>query len=191
MDTKQKILDSAYRLFSEKGELISVSDISKEVGIRKATLYSHFESKERILFEVFKREIDSYFNFISERTANIKSRETKEIIRCIYFNILEYFKTRDKVLFWKRIYLLSPGSYDQKTRIMLDSLFFKRMEYFQRVFDEGIKNKEIKKIDVRHLQYAYFVIIHGVLATILISGYEEVKPSFEAIWEIFWDGIKA
>ena len=48
--TKQKILDAALDLFSTQGfEPTSVSQIADAVGIRKASVYSHFGSKQEIL----------------------------------------------------------------------------------------------------------------------------------------------
>ena len=49
-NTKQEILDAALDLFSVKGyEATSLSMIADAVGIRKASLYSHFENKQAIL----------------------------------------------------------------------------------------------------------------------------------------------
>lgn len=49
-NTKQDILHAALHLFSVQGfEATSVSQIAERVGIRKASLYSHFESKQAVL----------------------------------------------------------------------------------------------------------------------------------------------
>lgn len=49
-DTKHKILEEALRLFSVKGyEATSMAQISDAVGVRRASLYSHFHSKEEIM----------------------------------------------------------------------------------------------------------------------------------------------
>ena len=49
-NTKQEILEAALDLFSVQGfEATSISQIAGAVGIRKASLYSHFESKQAIL----------------------------------------------------------------------------------------------------------------------------------------------
>lgn len=49
-NTRQEILEAALELFSEHGfEATSVSQIADVVGIRKASMYSHFESKQEIL----------------------------------------------------------------------------------------------------------------------------------------------
>ena len=49
-NTKQEILQAALELFSVQGfEATSISQIASAVGIRKASLYSHFENKQAIL----------------------------------------------------------------------------------------------------------------------------------------------
>jgi AcrR family transcriptional regulator len=52
--TKKLILDSAYYLFVERGfEGSSMRDIADSAGIKAASIYNHFESKEQIFKEVF------------------------------------------------------------------------------------------------------------------------------------------
>ena len=47
--TREKILDEALTLFSEKGfEGTTVRDIASAVGITASSLYKHFESKDAI-----------------------------------------------------------------------------------------------------------------------------------------------
>lgn len=60
-NTKQEILDVALELFSVKGyEATSLSTIADAVGIRKASLYSHFENKQAILDALVKDVLDAY-----------------------------------------------------------------------------------------------------------------------------------
>jgi len=52
--TKMQILDSAYRLFTEKGfRGSSLRDIAERSGIKAASIYNHFKSKEEIFEAVF------------------------------------------------------------------------------------------------------------------------------------------
>ena len=56
MDTKEKILQTALRLFAEHGfEGVSMRDIASEIGITKAALYRHYESKRAIFDAIVKR----------------------------------------------------------------------------------------------------------------------------------------
>ena len=60
-NTKQEILEAALELFSVQGfEATSISQIASAVGIRKASLYSHFESKQAILDELVKEVLKQY-----------------------------------------------------------------------------------------------------------------------------------
>ena len=60
-DTKQEILNVSLNLFSTQGyEATSVSQIAEAVGIRKASLYSHFASKQAILDELMKITLGQY-----------------------------------------------------------------------------------------------------------------------------------
>lgn len=64
-NTKQAILDAALDLFSVKGfEATSISMIAEAVGIRKASLYSHFDSKQAIL-DALVEEILHRYNSMS------------------------------------------------------------------------------------------------------------------------------
>lgn len=48
-DTKQKILDEALRLFSERGyDAVSVGEIAQAVGVKAPSLYNHFPGKQAI-----------------------------------------------------------------------------------------------------------------------------------------------
>ena len=60
-NTKQEILEAALDLFSVQGfEATSISQIASAVGIRKASLYSHFENKQAILDALVKDVLEQY-----------------------------------------------------------------------------------------------------------------------------------
>jgi AcrR family transcriptional regulator len=58
---RQAILDTAYRLFRTQGfDKTSVSEITAEVGGSKATIYSHFPSKEELFVECMMAAAENY-----------------------------------------------------------------------------------------------------------------------------------
>lgn len=60
-NTKQEILKAALDLFSVQGyEATSISQIADVVGIRKATMYSHFASKQEILDALVQNTMEQY-----------------------------------------------------------------------------------------------------------------------------------
>jgi AcrR family transcriptional regulator len=60
---RQAILDNAYRLFRAQGfDGTSMADITTEVGGSKATLYSHFPSKEELFVECMMAALENYMS---------------------------------------------------------------------------------------------------------------------------------
>jgi AcrR family transcriptional regulator len=60
---RQAILESAYRLFRVQGfDGTSMSDITSQVGGSKATLYSHFPSKEELFVECMMAALQNYMS---------------------------------------------------------------------------------------------------------------------------------
>lgn len=70
MTTKEKIMDVALQMFSERGyEAVSIRDICGEVGIKESTLYYHFKNKMDILDSLiakFKEHIEGLLIHIDE-----------------------------------------------------------------------------------------------------------------------------
>lgn len=60
-NTRDEILNVALELFSVNGyEATSISQLADAVGIRKASLYSHFASKQEILDDVVASVLEGY-----------------------------------------------------------------------------------------------------------------------------------
>lgn len=58
---RQAILDTAYRLFRTQGfDATSISEITAQVGGSKATVYSHFSSKEELFVECMTAAVEDY-----------------------------------------------------------------------------------------------------------------------------------
>lgn len=63
---RQAILDTAYRLFRTQGfDRTSVSQITAEVGGSKATIYSHFHSKEELFVECMTAVVEDFITGIT------------------------------------------------------------------------------------------------------------------------------
>jgi TetR/AcrR family transcriptional repressor of nem operon len=75
METRDRILDSAQRLIQTRSfHGFSFQDIADEVGVRKASLYHHFDSKDDIALAVLERAAD----WVSARMAKLEDREPTE-----------------------------------------------------------------------------------------------------------------
>ena len=83
MNTREKIMDVALHMFSERGyEAVSIRDICGEVGIKESTLYYHFKNKKDILdslVEKFRSHIDGLLTHVDEITEKPAQKKGKDI----------------------------------------------------------------------------------------------------------------
>ena len=71
MNTKELILEESLKQFSKKGfDGTSMSDIAKPLGISKAALYKHFESKQQIFDEIITESEEKYKEFFEKLSVH-------------------------------------------------------------------------------------------------------------------------
>ena len=86
MNTREKIMEVALHMFSERGyEAVSIRDVCGEVGIKESTLYYHFKNKKDILDSLivkFKSHIAGLLRHVDEIGTDPygKSTEDKEFL---------------------------------------------------------------------------------------------------------------
>lgn len=86
--TSSRILKIAGLLFSQRGYFgVSMSQIAEEVGITKAALYYHFESKEEIYLTILKTTFSSLLAVLETAFKSAKTPFTK------LFNVIEAYLT--------------------------------------------------------------------------------------------------
>ena len=86
MDSKEKILKAALRIFLEKGyDAASINDVVRESKFTKGGIYHHFQNKEHLFIETINFLFDEFEKWESEIYS--KSLSLKEILR-IYFTSL-------------------------------------------------------------------------------------------------------
>lgn len=79
--TREKLYESALTLINEKGyENVSVEDITKAAGVAKGTFYTHFDSKENLL----------YYTYIHLNTCYTKALAKAEK-KDVFFDVFDTF----------------------------------------------------------------------------------------------------
>jgi AcrR family transcriptional regulator len=76
VDTKNKVLDAAYKLYCDKGYYeTTTNEIAKVAGVNIGSLYSYFQDKKTILLEVVDRYHASYLQTIDAIYQDTESCE--------------------------------------------------------------------------------------------------------------------
>ena len=114
MNTKEKIFDVSLDLFSKKGyDSVSLREIADNVGIKKSSIYSHYESKEAILMDIFEylRDLFEYDELLNDDDLNLTANN--EILlenpELFYHKgsqaIQEMFTQERNLKIWKLIFI--------------------------------------------------------------------------------------
>lgn len=181
METKKKIMDSAFRLFANKGIVFSLNEVAEEVGIQKASIYAHFASKEELLYAVIDREANEYFLEINEHCHDLKD---------MFYLIMNYYeKSKTKLYFWKRLFLLPPRADEKILDDKVSILSLQRFELIKKIIASDIEKGTIRCQDVDAVAFSYFSMIQGLLSSRIIFETEDISKHYESIWQIFWNGI--
>lgn len=75
-ETHVELIDTAVRLVSEKGiEALSLSEVAREAGVNRTTVYYHFDSREALISSVREwsaRQLAAAFEPVSSPTERIR-----------------------------------------------------------------------------------------------------------------------
>ncbi len=157
-ERKQEIIDTAMRLFYEKGyEKTSISDIAKEMNVAQGLFYRYFPSKE-ILFDT---AVDQY--------AQIQADQMKEILKKPGLTLLETVEQMPTFLeaeqdngYMKKVFH-GPGSREIHMKLSM-SICEKMQPVVQKLLEEANGRGETH---IRDTRAAASFCVYGQLGILL------------------------
>jgi AcrR family transcriptional regulator len=80
--TKKDILKRIEELFYEKSfKEVSMQNIANEIGMKKASLYHHFSSKDILIKDVLDESFLCYLNFIKDIITQWKDDNFQDLLQ--------------------------------------------------------------------------------------------------------------
>lgn len=133
--TVDRILDSAAKLFAEKGYLgTGMRDLEEEVGIRRGALYYHIGDKENLLFQICSSSVQD-MNQQAERIVD-GNGSPEEKLRAIARVLIDaVVDNNHAVTVFFRDWMWLDGS--RKKKVLADRDKFEAM--ISGVFEEGVQ----------------------------------------------------
>jgi AcrR family transcriptional regulator len=95
MDARDKILETATRLFSTQGfGSTSLSQVAKEARVSKALIFWHFENKERLFQSALQRSLEPYFvNVVGQLDGLDEAAQIHRLIDLFYDFVREHMQS--------------------------------------------------------------------------------------------------
>lgn len=158
INTKEKILRTALRLFSLRGyDAVSVRDISRELGITQAALYKHFKSKQDIFDTIYEKAAALYDKnsvFMKNNTEPPKDFSAERLIEQTKAQMK--FSLHDPAISqYRRMLTIEQYRSDKMRAIQTQRSYTDILEYhkklFRRLMDSGVLREGDE--EVMALQY--------------------------------------
>src|SRR5215210_8264988 len=93
---RQRILDSAYELFSRRGvRAVGVDEVIKSASVAKATLYRHFRSKDDLVLAFLQQREQLWTRDWVEAEARRRGATPEEQLLAIFDIFAEWFERED------------------------------------------------------------------------------------------------
>lgn len=151
MTTKQKILNEALTLFSEKGySAVYVGEIAKAVGIKTPSLYKHYKSKQDIFnscVEVFSERMENIRNDIQlpgSKTASLSYKTiTEEQLIGIATALFLFYLQDDVAAKFRKMLMIERYHNPELNRLFEDLFIAGAIDYEEKIFSDLIDAKVI------------------------------------------------
>ncbi len=171
MTTKQKILNEALTLFSEKGySAVFVGEIADAVGIKAPSLYKHYKSKQVIFdscVEVFSERMEQIRNELqlpdtTKAAISYQTANTETIVKIVIKLFMFYWK--DDVASKFRKMLMIERYHNPELNKLFDALFIDgAVSHEEKIFSDLIKAKVIKNANPHIVALRFYTPIFYLL----------------------------
>jgi len=174
-ERKQEILDTALRLFQEKGyEKTSISDIAKAIGVAQGLCYRYFPSKEAL----FDSVVDQYAGILVEALATPakkKNMSLKQILEEMPVTV----ETEDNNYYQLFHGVENPKFHDQLSLKVCEKL----VPIVTKLFEAAQANGEIHLDDI---ETAAYFCVYGQLGILLSpnTNSEEKEQAYSCISDL-------
>lgn len=192
MTTKEKILNEALSLFSEKGYSdVYVGDIAAAVGIKAPSLYKHFKGKQEIFdscVEKFSERMTQIRNelLLPDTSQSDVSYKTAGIEKITEFAIgLFMFYWKDDIASkFRKMLIIERYRNPDLNRIYEEIFVNGAVEYEEKIFDELIDAGVIKKVDPHVIALRFYSPIYFLLQKYDMWPEKEEEAKQELIFMI-------
>lgn len=188
--TKDEISDIAMSVFIEKGyDKTRLKDISQLTNQSRTSLYKYFKNKDEIFIYSMNKILDNLREDFSPIVKNKRLSAVNKIKEIIKIVLKDYCKQKNMLLMLFDVMIKIRM---QKRKILpdLDERTQRLITIFKDILEEGIKQGEIKEIDINGMSFLLFSFIRAYIVQITISDDISINRATESFFVLI-DGLLA
>jgi len=157
---KEQILEAASHCFAHYGfAKTTMDDISKMVGLNKASLYYYYKSKEAIFCEIIVQEKETFLYSLKKKVNAISIWHEK-----IQTYILEREHHFQKMVNLHKLSIKTSKQlrFQPMFRDLFNRFNIREMEMIREILDLAMETKQIQKIDTHKTAGIILCVVNGI-----------------------------
>lgn len=190
MNRSDQILNVSLELFADKSyDGASLSAIASKVGIKKASIYNHFNHKEELFLSVVKYVYNLYIIEIKRVLSHHHHLSSEETMLQVIEAMTDFLSNKKSGKFYMHFLLFPPVSL--KDRVHNQFLQFEEEcdHLLTPLFEDVIDTHQIDQFTIRDLLDAFYCLLDGITTQMFYYDAKSHTRKRKAAWNLFWSGI--
>ncbi|NRB55333.1 MAG: TetR/AcrR family transcriptional regulator [Salinicola sp.] len=193
MNTRDRLKQIGLSLFARHGyEATTLAQIASAAGIKKPSIYNHFDSKAALFLELSRDADDDMIALIDASLAEMADAPFEQRLRHLLQQCATFAYREHQGVFYKRFLLFPPHDLVAEAEAITEqgeSRIDRRLLAFVQAGHRAGALRETLADD--HFIAAFYCVIDGLLSETFMYERPELERRFEGVWSVFWTGVKA
>jgi AcrR family transcriptional regulator len=184
-DTRNKILKSAFHLFSKNNyHAVSMIQIAKGAEISKGTLYWYFDSKEELFRETAVNGMDYFYELFEEIAVKEISSDKKIriLVKCVFKTLIEHLDMLE--VFRNNVELISSDFKDA-----IESKHKKNIKIVSQIVKQGIEEGLIRSGNPTDMAALILSVLFTPQTKEILDNDEKVEDKINFLYDFIMNGI--
>lgn len=190
--THARLLSASAALFAERGYSgTSMADIAERVGVRKASLYNYYDSKEALLMDLLQRGLDDWLAACLPALEG-EGDHGERLWRHFRATVRLTVEEPELVAIFRIAANQIGGELGERAQELATSQRQRHRESLSRFFAEAVDAGAVAPADPEDLSYVFRMFSNGVLTGHLGACDVDERlgeERLERVWQLFWSGL--
>lgn len=188
--TDEKLREVAAELFATRGYGgAAMSEIADRVGVRKASLYHHYESKADLLLDLFDRALDEWTE--ASRPPLLGPGTYQERLYRHLEAAMAFVGARPHQVGVIRLATQIGGDLGREVMRRIEEHEAQHHWRLRKVFREAVEAGEIRPADPDDLLLFWRISLDGLILNLAYGfhGHERLNERLPELWALLWRGL--
>lgn len=186
-----EIKEAALKYFTIHGyEGASLSLIAKEVGMKKQSIYAHFEGKDDLFLQVLRDAKETELSLTLQYFSKVDSQDPEKDLYGFLHFVIDLFQKNRQLKFWLRMTFFPPAHLAKIIEKEVIEIQEKVEAILNSKFQDWINAKVIVGDVAKTPTLAFLGIVDSIMLELAYGNDEKLlEDKLKASWTVFWRGI--